>query len=143
MKTTKVADMDENFCSVGIYLYGDSILLDDASKLLGIQPTQSRNRGDIRVTSSGSKVVQKVGFWEYRIRISPDRLLPRVVDIFSKIRCAKVVGEAGIDKAELDIFIPLDAKADTDGVSFELPFDLLGKLSRLGFGVVVTSQLAE
>lgn len=91
--------MSENFCSVGIYLYGDAISRNDASKLLGLEPTKFRNRGDVRVTSSGTEVTQKIGFLEYRERIDSNQISAFLVGIFSRIECSTIIGLAGIQKA--------------------------------------------
>lgn len=140
MMNNKVGKVDDSICSIALYLYGNSISADDASRLLNLTPTRSRNRGDVRVTSSGSEVVQKIGFWEYRIRVMVSQIVPSLVEMFSEIKCTKIVGECGIEKAELDIFIPLDIEIDQSGFSIELPSNLLNKLSGLGFNVIVTSR---
>lgn len=132
--------MNDDFCSVAICLYGESLSVDGASRLLGLTPTRFRNRGDVRVTSSGSEVIQKIGFWEYRTSSSAKQITSSLAGIVSQIGCARVVGEAGIEKAELDVFVPLDAEDEQGGFSMGLSSDLLGKLSRLGFDVIVTSR---
>lgn len=140
MKITKVPEMDDVFCAIGVYLYGDSISLDDISRLLGMNPTQARNRGDVRVTSSGTEVVQKVGFWEYRVKVNVSRASSCITELVDSIKCGKIVGEFGITKAELDIFTPIDMKSDKNGFSFEVPSRVLEKLSDLGFDLIVTSR---
>lgn len=132
--------MDDNFCSIALCLYGDSISLNDVSRLLGLTPTRFRNRGDVRVTSSGSEVIQKIGFWEYRLRVNVSQISSSLIDMVGKIKCDRIVGEAGVNKAELDIFTPLDIESDQSGFSVELSSCFLNKLSALGFDVVITSR---
>jgi hypothetical protein len=140
MKITKVPEMDEAFCTIGIYLYGDSISIDDVSSLLGMNPTQARNRGDVRVTSSGAEVVQKIGFWQYKVKVNVDRVSSCLAELLDKIKCEKVVGKSGVTKAELDIFAPIDTKSDKNGFSFEVPSDVLRQLYDLGLDLIVTSR---
>ena len=130
--------MDENFCSISLYLYGNEISHEEVSKLLGLNPTRVRSRGDVRVTSSGSEVVQKIGLWEYRQRIDTNKISTYIAGFFDGIACPKVVGVAGIEKAELDVFVPLGADDDQSSFSFELRNGLLAALSVLGFDVIVT-----
>ncbi|MGN0126398.1 DUF4279 domain-containing protein [Glutamicibacter soli] len=132
--------MEENFCSISLYLYGDNISHDEVSKLLGLSPTRVRSRGDVRVTSSGSKVVQKIGLWEYRKRIYTNEISSRAADFIAGINHSKVVGQAGIEKAELDVFVPLGEGDDQNGFSFELHAGLLATLSVLGFDVIITAR---
>jgi len=129
---------ENNFCSIGIYFYGEDISLDEVSLLVGLEPTLSRNLGDVRLTSSGAKVLQKIGVWEFRWRVELTNLGASLLDIIDKIKCEKIAGRAGVAKAELDVFIPLDADGGVNGFSFEFPGNLLGRLYRLGFDVVIT-----
>lgn len=130
----------DNFISIAIYLYGDSISRADVSRLLGLEPTKFRNRGDTRLTSSGVEVVQKIGFWEYRIKVDDGQVLNCLADLVGRIKCEKIVGCAGVSKAELDIFSPIDFELNQGGFSVELPSSLLNRLSSLGFDVVITSR---
>ncbi|MGX5732492.1 hypothetical protein ACWKWK_18415 [Pseudoxanthomonas beigongshangi] len=130
--------MDGKFCSVAIYLYGDFISLDGASKLMGLSPTRSRNKGDSRITSSGSEVIQKIGFWEYRVKVPAEKVDSCLTGILNAVECNGLVGEAGISKAEIDIFYPLDTGDVQDGISMEMPCKLLKKLAFLGFDLIIT-----
>jgi hypothetical protein len=60
------------------------------------------------------------------------------VEILNGIECAQIVGEAGITKAELDIFYPIGTKNDEGGFSMGIPSDMLRKAAQLGFDLVVT-----
>ncbi|MDH5824649.1 DUF4279 domain-containing protein [Luteimonas sp. RD2P54] len=130
----------DNFCSIAIYLYGNSISLESVSALLGLTPTRSRNRGDVRVTSSGSEVVQKIGFWEYRVKVNVDQASSSLFELMDLVKCDSLLGQAGIEKAELDIFVPLESGDSESGFSMEMPSGFLARLSKLGFDVVVTSR---
>jgi hypothetical protein len=130
--------VDNNACSIALYLYGESISLDGATKLLGLKPTGSRNKGDERTTSSGATVVQKIGFWEYRLKTSPDQVGHCLSTIVTGLSCERIVGVAGISKAEVDIFYPIDPHESLSGLSMEISSDLLGAFARLGFDLVVT-----
>lgn len=132
--------MEDNFCAIALYLYGNSIALDEVSSLLGLSPTRSRKRGDVRVTSSGSEVTQRIGFWEYRERVEVGELSTALIKMVDRINCGNVVGQAGIEKAELDIFVPMDLTGDSVGFGMELSTGVLCKLSGLGFDLVVTSR---
>ncbi|WP_273544224.1 DUF4279 domain-containing protein [Luteimonas saliphila] len=132
--------MNSNFCSISIYLYGNSISLESVSTMLGLAPTRSRNRGDLRVTSSGSEVVQKIGFWEYRVKVNVDKVSSSLIGLMDLVKCDRLVGHAGIEKAELDIFVPFDSEGTENGFSMELPSDFLARLSKLGVDLVITSR---
>lgn len=138
MNSPDIASTSNGFCSIGIYLYGESLSLDDASQLLGLTPTKARNRGEVRVTSSGSEVVQKIGFWEFSIHVELGEINSAIAKLIDEIDCSRVLGFAGVEKAELDIFVPVDE--EQVGFSFELPTSALRKLTELGLDVVITSR---
>lgn len=132
--------MDSKCCSIAIYLYGDSITLDAVSVLLGLVPARCRNRGDVRVTSSGSEVVQKIGFWEHRVKVNVDKVSSSLIELMDIVKCDRLVGQAGIEKAELDVFVPLASRDSESGFSMEMPSGFLARLSKLGVDLVVTSR---
>lgn len=147
METLKMSSQTSNtngdFCSVAILLYGGSLDTKEASILLDLSPTGTRNRGEERTTSSGAQIVQKVGFWEYRARVPLDSLSRTIVQMIGAIQCETVIGQVGIEKAELDIFVPLSMKAEKNGFDIELSPPLMRKLAILGFDILVTTRIAE
>ncbi|GAB2665376.1 DUF4279 domain-containing protein [Arenimonas aestuarii] len=132
--------MNENFCSVSLYLYGADILHDEATKLLGITPTRVRRRGEVRVTSSGTDIVHKTGSWEHRARVDYGEISSHAASLFKNIKCSTVVGFAGIEKAELDVFVPLGTDENQGGFAFEMRSDFLSTLSVLGVDLIVTAR---
>jgi hypothetical protein len=141
MTKTVVEYMNEKECSIAIYLYGDDINLDAASELLGLTPTRTGRRGDLRSSSLGVQSIRKIGFWEYREHVEThqvDLSLSRILT--SSKTTNSVVGCAGITRADLDIFKPLDSKDDPMGFSFDLSPNLLRQISQLGFNLVVTAR---
>jgi hypothetical protein len=138
---TRIEGLKMNcFHSISVYLYGHSIVLDEVSRLLNMSPTRSRNRGDVRTTKSGSSIVQNIGFWEYKIEVSSDQIPASLLDFFSRLESKNLIGQAGIEKAELDIFFPLGDDESGNGFSFEIPSRLLEIMGILGFSLVVTSR---
>lgn len=126
--------------SIAIYLYGHSISLDGASELLELVPTKARSRGDVRTTSAGSEIVQKIGFWEYHTNAKADQIASSLTGLVNRVKCESIVGKAGIEKAELDVFVPFDICDEQRGFSFELPSELLSRLATLGFDLIVTTR---
>ena len=47
-------------------IYGDNLDPDEVSKLLGIQPTASRRKGESRATGSGREHVERDGSWRLK-----------------------------------------------------------------------------
>ncbi|WP_426804261.1 DUF4279 domain-containing protein [Stenotrophomonas sp. SrG] len=140
---SQTTNIDGDTCAVAILLYGDSLDTKDASILLELSPTRTRNRGEERTTSSGAQIVQKIGFWEHRVRVPLDNLSRTIVQMISAIQCETVLGRVGIEKAELDIFVPLSTKAQKNGFEMELSPQLMRRLAILGFDVLVTTRIAE
>ena len=133
--------MGENECTIAIYLYGDDIRLGDASVLLGLTPTRSGNRGDQRTASSGTQSARKIGFWEYREVVSINELDLSLSRLLRAITAKDaVVGLAGITRAELDIFKPIEPDDNPFGLSFDLSPCVLQRLAQLGLNLIVTAR---
>jgi hypothetical protein len=136
-----VKEMDEKECAIAIYLYGDDIQLDAASELLGLSATRSGRRGDSRSALSGAQSFRKIGFWEYREHTETREIDSSLSRILLAIKATDtVVGCAGITRADLDIFKPLDPKDDPLGFSFDLSPGLLLRIAQLGFNLIVTAR---
>lgn len=131
--------MEGNSCDIAILLYGNSLEIDEASKLLSLTPTQTRVRGDVRTTASGSQVHQKIGFWEYRLCVGADHASQTILEMVGAIRCGNLRGSAGIERAELDIFVPLNPELDENSFSLNLSCELMLKLANLGMDLTLTS----
>lgn len=134
---------NDDFCAIALLMYGNSLLLDEVSTLLELTPTRTRVKGDVRTTSSGAQVVQKIGFWEYRVEVPIGSLSRTIVQMVGAIHCETVLGRVGIEKAELDIFVPLSTKSEKNGFDMELSPQLMRRLAMLGFDVLVTTRIAE
>ncbi|GEM_PF-6603175 len=131
----------DGFCAIAILMYGDSLSMDEVSALIGLTPTRTRIKGDVRTTSSGSQVVQRIGFWGYRVRVGTDQIESTISALVGAIDADCLVGQCGIEKAEVDIFVPLDPDLPSDGprLSMELTSGLMRRLAVLGFDVILTS----
>lgn len=133
--------MGDNECVIAIYLYGDDIRLDVASDILGLMPTRSGNRGDQISSSSGAQSTRKIGFWEYREIVAIHELNLSLSRVLDEVKATDaVVGSAGITRADLDIFKPIEPEDDPFGFSFDLSPDVLQRLAQLGFNLIVTAR---
>ena len=136
-----VKSMSEKECAVAIYLYGEDIHLDASSELLGLAPTRTGRRGEPRSRSSAQQSIRKIGFWEYREHAEVREIESTLNKVLMSIKATDaVVGRAGITRADLDIFKPLDPNDDPMGFSFDLSPSLLHRIAQLGFNLIVTAR---
>lgn len=52
--------------SVTLRVTGDCLIPEDITSILGVTPHLSRHKGDVRTSSSGSKIISKFGFWNWK-----------------------------------------------------------------------------
>ncbi|OEY98998.1 hypothetical protein BIY45_19300 [Stenotrophomonas sp. BIIR7] len=85
--------------------------------------------------------MQRIGFWGYRVRVGTDQIESTISALVGAIDADCLVGQCGIEKAEVDIFVPLDPDLPSDGprLSMELTSGLMRRLAALGFDVILTS----
>jgi hypothetical protein len=63
--------------SVSLRVCGDDLSPQDITAILGINPRVARSKGDVRISSSGRKLVSKFGFWTWK---SDDPEQPLTID---------------------------------------------------------------
>ena len=125
---------------LGIYLYGNNISIDDASKLFGLTPTKFRNKGDKRVTSTGTELVQEIGMWEYWIEVVDDDISKILLNVLQGAKGNNVVGQFGIEHAEVDILYPVMFFEEPRGFSFKIARELIARISDLGMDLIITAR---
>ena len=64
--------------AVSLYFWGEGLIPAKISNVLGVSPTQSQAKGEVKTTSTGKKVTAKGGMCEIRDRFifppTPDTL---------------------------------------------------------------------
>ena len=103
-----------SLCRLSVYLKGDDLCPDEITKLVGIEPTEGRRKGEAWITSSNKTVVEKRGLWSWTYSVQTDdvaQVLERFLVMFPEgISFGKL---PGVTDAYLDIFVA--NKADESG----------------------------
>ena len=133
-------NLEKELCAVAIYLYGDYISIDDASRLFSLTPTKFKNKGDKRITSTGSEIVSKVGMWEHTITVARDDISKSVREILAGVEGDKILGRFGIEHAEIDIFFTFDHDEEFYGFSIKLDDESLRRMADLGLDLIITAR---
>jgi hypothetical protein len=113
----------EKKIDVTLYIRGDDLNPEAASRSLGVRPTRSQRKGERKVTSSGCEFVTKTGLWSITSPKSNGSLSENLKELASIIgansRALKSI--PGAQEVYLDVFIGVLFDAERDAsCEFEL-----------------------
>jgi Domain of unknown function (DUF4279) len=124
-------EVDE--CSVSLRFWGDDLMPDEITQLLGINPTQAYKKGDI----SRGKVydlVRKTGFWRYSLTKDEGRSLElQLCSIFERSTSSPEVWQELTTRFGAELFCGLWLKQSNR--IMELSPQILQKISERGLRI--------
>ena len=135
-----IKEAEEEVFFLGLCLYGDHISIDGVSKLFGLTPTRFRNKGDKRVTSTGTELVQEIGMWEHWIKVVDDDISKILFDVLRGVKGSKCVGQFGIEQAEVDLLYLAEFYEEPKAFRFKIKSDVLERISDLGMDLIITAR---
>lgn len=101
--------MSESSTTACLRIWGDTLVPDEVSLLLGAQPTRAKTKGEITFGKSADRqYVAKTGAWHFEApRRSPGDLDAQVSEIFAGLSQDAQVWEQLRSRFELDLFCGL------------------------------------
>lgn len=101
---------DLSLCRLSVYLSGDEINPMRISKLIGFDATEEHCKGDVWITSSSKKVVEKTGFWSFTHSVSTNDVEGELSKFLSMFSEGVSFGNLpGVTDAFLDVFVANNA----------------------------------
>jgi hypothetical protein len=124
-------------------IFGDNLVPEELTALLGVAPTSSYRKGDTHVTRSGSRVVRKTGMW--RLEASdrePEDINAQVSELLDRATPDLDVWRGLSQKYDIDLFCGLFMDNTNEGFSLS-PTALIALGLRgieIGFDVYAPSR---
>jgi len=126
---------------VAVYLRGDLLKPEDVSQILGVKPSRSQEKNELRTTSTGCSFRTKIGVWGLIAQSDSSDISVHIDELLSKIGNPSIPLKEihGVQETYLDIFIAIASNVETErDVYFELSNEHLEKLNRLDLPVRVS-----
>lgn len=129
--------------SVTLRLTGDDLIPQEITSFLAVDPTTSRRKGEIRISSTKKEIVAKTGVWAWKISDFENDLglLDLIENLRAKFQLAGVVLKKlpGVENAWVDLCVESDAGSQERAV-VELFLDekAIGSLYALGLPIEIT-----
>lgn len=70
---------------VSLYLYGADLDPEAVTTILSVKPTTSRRKDEVRISSTGKRVVQKTGVWGYTIGIRTENVAESMRELLDRL----------------------------------------------------------
>jgi hypothetical protein len=115
---TWIAGGEVDECSVSLRFWGDELIPDEVTKLLGIIPTQAYRKGDI-FRGKVYDLIRKTGFWKYSVKRSAGVYLEDQISmIFDQLSGDLDVWRELTTRFDADLFCGLWLKRWNRGLDF-------------------------
>ncbi len=116
-------------------IFGDDLIPDDISDLLGAKPTKSKKKGDEEVGKTSGKVrIAKTGSWHLHAqKREPEDLNAQIEEILSQLTSDLATWEKLCKSYKVDIFCGLFMENWNDGLS--LSSEVMLALGQRGIGL--------
>lgn len=91
---------------VSLYVYGDRLTPELISSSLGVTPTRSHQKGELKESKGGKHIPMKTGLWELKSQLGSLILSEHIADIFSNLNKGNVYLPSleGVDEVHLDVY---------------------------------------
>jgi len=98
--------------TVALYLRGDQLQPHSISKLLGIDPSDSQEKGQL--SGKSNDFVAKIGIWSLKSQTDSPVITDHVDEVLQMLRRSSIPLDQieGVEEAYLDIFVALDDEDD-------------------------------
>ena len=129
---------------VTLYFWGESLIPADITSALKIEPSRSKTKGEVTVTSTNKKVTAKTGMWCFSsyYGIESENLAEHISFLRSSIgnNLSQISSLKNVQDSCVDVFIATEAGADSE---FELTKENLTALMEIGLPVRFTVAQVE
>lgn len=126
--------------TIGVYVHGADIVLDEISGALGTSPTKSWERADTRYSRSGKPSTKHSGLWCVEVEQSSTNLGLLVTELLAQLsaRSVKITDLPGVESAHLSIFCSFEIEGrNSGGPTLVLDTTNIEALQKLGLSMVV------
>ncbi|WP_183960538.1 DUF4279 domain-containing protein [Chiayiivirga flava] len=102
-------------------IFGDDLVPDEISVLLGSRPTDSYSKGEVRHTSTGHVITRKTGMWKITAAPrEPEDLDHQVHEVLSALSSDMAVWSTLNQKYQIDLFCGLFMEGSNEGCSLSV-----------------------
>jgi hypothetical protein len=116
---------------VGLRVYGEDLLPDEVTRLLGCAPTKSRPKGFVHRGASGREIVRKTGAWLLDATdAEPENIDGQVADLLARLTSDLNTWSVITQHFDVDIFCGLFMGVSNEGL--EVSPDTLRALGERG-----------
>jgi hypothetical protein len=107
-----------DYSTAALRVFGDELIPDQITKLLGCVPTRSQTKGDVRVLKSGKTIVAKYGSWVFHVvDRKPEDLDCQIEEMFGKMADDLECWRGLSAKYDVNLFCGLFMGSSNDGLS--------------------------
>jgi hypothetical protein len=99
-------------------IFGDDLIADEVSRLLGCSPTEAWTKGQVKVSRSGKELIRKSGAWFLKVSDSePENIDGQVSELMAQMTSNLEVWATVAQQYDVDLFCGWFMEVSNEGVS--------------------------
>lgn len=130
--------MIKSIVQVSIYLKGQDLNIDQATRLFGVSPTRVHMKGEKKVPGNPNSAVYLTNIWALSKKMDSDDVTSALNEIFSRpFKLGNWLSELMADNAYIDVFLANTVEVEdmSESIKFTLDEGAISLLSSLGLPV--------
>ncbi|MFA5204962.1 MAG: DUF4279 domain-containing protein [Lentisphaeria bacterium] len=122
-----------------VIINGDRLDPDYVSRVIGIQPSDARKKGDVRITCTNKRCVSKTGIWLFQPQSYSTPISEQINELLNALSGApmQISKIDGVEVAFVDLFVPTD-DGPKKTIWFDLTHQQIEQIYKLGLYVSFT-----
>ena len=130
---------------VALYLRGEHLDPELATRAIGVQPSRTQKKGERQVTSTGHEVAVKLGLWALVVEFEPPSLDAHLGRLAASLpRGGGLASIDGVEDAYIDIFVALVSNSEGDAkCELSISSKVLETLAGLGLPIRISMTAGQ
>lgn len=137
--------LEEPKLIAAIYLRGEYLDPEVASRVIGVQPTRTQKKGERQVTSTGHELTVKLGLWALVVELDSPSLDTHLEKLVGSLPSGTSLSSiAGVEDAYVDVFVALVSSSDGDAkCELSVSPKVLKSLASLGLPIRLSLTVGQ
>lgn len=132
---------NQDVISVGIYLYGDNLDPKYVSQTLGVEPTKSQKKGEVKTTGVNRESSATSGFWIKEFILKNKKTEEHLDDLsacLKRMRTLEISKIKNVEHAHLDVYVGTGIFNNSAQASFVISDNIMSILSKANIPLMIT-----
>lgn len=122
---------------ISLCLHGEFLNPEEVTKVLNLSPVRSHRKADIYVTSSGSKIIRKAGYWKFTVEhcdFQIEKTIDKLLNLL-EMQNFDLVKINHVEQAYIDIFFAKKIFENEIVFRMDLNREIIQRIEKFGLSI--------